>query len=189
MKKILISTALASLLLSCSVSANWVTGEATVLAVNRGEAAFHTILSSQQRLDAGITAGECGMGDVIFSTASSDTKLTLNFPVRQVSGTSSDGSSYTDARLTVTPLINTDNGRRFYLVEAGSPEGTRVIAYKKGNFISAFDASSLKGDFDELSFRVGKKELILHTVNAGRSADYVLKFDSKTDSFNATLKA
>ena len=64
-----------------------------------------------------------------------------------------------------------------------------VIAYKKGNFISAFDASSLKGDFDELSFRVGKKELILHTVNAGRSADYVLKFDSKTDSFNATLKA
>lgn len=189
MKKILISTALTSLLLACSVSANWVTGEATVLAVNRGEAAFHTILSSQQRLDAGITAGECGMGDVIFSTASSDTKLTLNFPVRQVSGTSSDGSSYTDARLTVTPLINTDNGRRFYLIEAGSPKGTRVIAYKKGNFISAFDASSLKEDFDELSFQVGKKELILHTVKDGSPADYILKFDNKTDSFSAALKA
>lgn len=189
MKKVIISTALASLLLGLSVSANWVTGEATVLAVNRGEAAFHTMLSSRQCLDAGITAGEGGMGDVIFSTVSSDTKLALNFPIRQVSGTRKDGSSYTDAKLTVTPLINTDNGRRFYLVEAGSPEGTQVIAYKKGNFMSVFDASSLKDDFDELSFQVGKKELILHTVKDGRPLDYILKFDSKTDSFNAALKA
>lgn len=66
MKKILASALFLSLALSCGVSANWMTGESTVVAVNRGEAAFHSSLSSEQRLDVGMTADSTGSADVIF---------------------------------------------------------------------------------------------------------------------------
>ena len=116
-------------------------------------------------------------------------KLTLTCPVRQSSGTSADETSYTDAKLTVTPLINTDSGRRFYLVETGTAGGSQIVAYKKGIFTVVFAADSLKTDFDEVSFQAAKKELLLHTVTNGAAADYILKFDNKTGTFNATLKA
>jgi len=189
MKKIILSAVFASFILAGTVSANWITGESTILAVSQGEAAFHTTLSSDQRLDAGMTSGESVNADVIFSTASSTEKLTITCPVRQSSGTSADGTSYTDAKLTVTPLINTDSGRRFYLVETGTAGGSQIVAYKKGIFTVVFAADSLKTDFDEVSFQAAKKELLLHTVTNGAAADYILKFDNKTGTFNATLKA
>ena len=100
MKKVWISAALFSILLSAGVSANWATGDSTILAVNQGEAAFHTSLSSEQRLDVGMTSGESGSADIIFSMNSSENKLTLSsIPVKVTSGTSSDGHSYTDAKL------------------------------------------------------------------------------------------
>ena len=46
MRKIVLTVALAALTLASSVSANWITGEPTILAVNAGEAAFHTALTS-----------------------------------------------------------------------------------------------------------------------------------------------
>ena len=51
MRKILLTAAFAALTLASSVSANWITGEPTILAVNSGEAAFHTALTGDQRLD------------------------------------------------------------------------------------------------------------------------------------------
>lgn len=77
MKKLIASALLFSFALAGGVSANWVTGESTVIAVNQGEAAFHAPLSSEQRLDVGMNAGNSGSADVIFSTASSESKLAL----------------------------------------------------------------------------------------------------------------
>ena len=57
MKKALISATLFSILLTAGASANWTAGDSTILAVNQGEAAFHTSLSSEQRLDVGMTSG------------------------------------------------------------------------------------------------------------------------------------
>ena len=56
MRKIVLTAALAALTLASSVSANWITGEPTILAVNAGEAAFHTALTSDQRIDGNLTA-------------------------------------------------------------------------------------------------------------------------------------
>lgn len=189
MKKVLITAALFSMLLSAGVSANWIAGDATVLAVNWGEAAFHTSLSSEQRLDMGLTSGDKGTADIIFSTASSDNKLTLSsIPVKVTAGTSSDGSSYTDAKVTVTPLIDSDSGRRYYLVETGTLAGTQIIGYSKGNFTSLFTGSSL-GDTDgDASFEVGKKELLLHVAKGETKEDYSLTYDHKTGSFTGELK-
>lgn len=47
MKKLIASALLFSFALAGGVSANWVTGESTVIAVNQGEAAFHGALSSE----------------------------------------------------------------------------------------------------------------------------------------------
>lgn len=189
MKKLIASALLFSFALAGGVSANWVTGESTVIAVNQGEAAFHAALSSEQRLDVGMNAGNSGSADVIFSTASSENKLALSpLPVKIESGTSSDGTSYADAKLTITPLVDNSNGQRYYLVETGSPAGTQIVAYKNGNFTSAFTAASLMEGAESASFTVDKKELTLHLVKGEVKADYLLKYDSKTGTFNATLK-
>lgn len=189
MKKLIASALLLSFALAGTVSAGWVSGESTVIAVNQGEAAFHGPLSSEQRLDVGMTGGSSGRADVIFSNKSSESRLALSaLPVNIESGTSSDGTSYQDAKLTITPLVDNDSGQRYYLVETGSPEGTQIIVYKKGNFTSVFNASSLMEGADSASFEVQKKDLILHLEKGDTKADYTLAFDSKTGTFNATLK-
>ena len=128
-----------------------------------------------------MTSGETGSADLIFSVGESGNKLTLSsLPVKVTSGTSSDGHGYTDAKLTITPLINTDTG---------TPAGTQIISYSKGNFTSLFTASSLKDTADSASFEVGKKELLLHLTAGGTKEDYVLKYDSKTNTFTGTLKS
>ena len=78
MRKIVLTAALAALTLASSVSANWITGEPTILAVNAGEAAFHTALTSDQRLDVNLTAGMEGKADLTFTTKASGSELSLS---------------------------------------------------------------------------------------------------------------
>lgn len=78
MRKIVLTAALAALTLASSVSANWITGEPTILAVNAGEAAFHTALTSDQRLDVNLTAGTEGKADLTFTTKASESELALS---------------------------------------------------------------------------------------------------------------
>lgn len=189
MKKLIASALLLSFALAGTVSAGWVSGESTVIAVNQGEAAFHGPLSSEQRLDVGMTGGSSGRADVIFSNKSSESRLALSaLPVNIESGTSSDGTSYQDAKLTITPMVDNDSGQRYYLVETGNPEGTQIIAYKKGNFTQAFTAASLMEGADSASFTVDKKELTLHLEKGEVKSDYLLTYDSRTGTFNAKQK-
>ena len=115
MRKILLTAAFAALTLASSVSANWITGEPTILAVNSGEAAFHTALTSDQRLDVNLTAGAEGKADLTFTTKASESELSLTaLPVLV-----SEEAGFADAKLTITPLVNDANGLRFYLVDTG----------------------------------------------------------------------
>lgn len=190
MKKILISAAICSMLFTAGASANWITGEPSIMAVNGGEAAFHTSLNSAQRLDINLTSGTSGKADMIFSAEGYDDSLTLSsLPVKAVTETGTNGATYTDSKVTVTPLINDGNGQRFYLVDTGDGLGMTIVAYSKGSFKTAFSTSSLPETYGTGSFEVSKKAILFHGKNANGESTYTLTYDKKTGLFNAAKNA
>ena len=91
-----------------------------------------------------------------------------------------------NAIVSVTPVINTDNGKRFYIIDTGAPGGCLVVSYSGGKFKTAFDASSVPGDWTSASIEVQKKDLILHLSDAaGTTQDHVLVYDKKAGTFTA----
>ena len=181
MRKMLLTAAFAALTLASSVSANWITGEPTILAVNSGEAAFHTALTSDQRLDINLTAGAEGKADLTFTTKASESALSLTaLPVLV-----SEESGYADAKLTITPLVNDANGLRFYLVDTGEAGGAHIVSYKGGTFKSAFDAAELQDVTGTSYFTVEKKQLLLHVNENGTEDIYTLSLDTKSITFTA----
>lgn len=181
MRKIVLTAALAALTLASSVSANWITGEPTILAVNSGEAAFHTALTSDQRLDVNLTAGAEGRADLTFTTKASESALSLTaLPVLV-----SEEAGYADAKLTITPLVNDANGLRFYLVDTGEAGGAHIVSYKGGTFKSAFDAAELQDVTGTSYFTVEKKQLLLHVNENGTEDTYTLSLDTKSLTFTA----
>ena len=181
MRKILLTAAFAALTLASSVSANWITGEPTILAVNSGEAAFHTALTSDQRLDVNLTAGAEGKADLTFTTKASESALSLtDLPVLV-----NEEAGFADAKLTITPLVNDANGLRFYLVDTGEAGGAHIVSYKGGTFKSAFDAAELQDVTGTSYFTVEKKQLLLHVNENGTEDIYTLSLDSKSITFTA----
>ena len=181
MRKIVLTAALAALTLASSVSANWITGEPTILAVNSGEAAFHTALTSDQRLDVNLTAGAEGKADLTFTTKASESALSLTaLPVLV-----NEEAGFADAKLTITPLVNDANGLRFYLVDTGEAGGAHIVSYKGGTFKSAFDAAELQDVTGTSYFTVEKKQLLLHVNENGTEDIYTLSLDSKSLTFTA----
>ena len=181
MRKILLTAAFAALTLASSVSANWITGEPTILAVNSGEAAFHTALTSDQRLDVNLTAGAEGKADLTFTTKASESALSLTaLPVLV-----NEEAGYADAKLTITPLVNDANGLRFYLVDTGEAGGAHIVSYKGGTFKNAFDAAELQDVTGTSYFTVEKKQLLLHVNENGTEDIYTLYLDSKSITFTA----
>lgn len=175
MKK-LILTAASIGLSGLTASANWITGEPAIMAVNQGEAAFHISLSSNQLLDANL-ASSTSLADVIFTNKSSKGSLALtSLPLAKTSGTGSDGAAYEDAELTITPLVNDGNGQRFYLISTGPHDGAHIVAYSKGNFTDAFSSASLDGETGSASFEVTKKEILLHFQSEAGTTTYKLTY-------------
>ena len=180
MRKMLLTAAFAAFTLASSVSANWITGEPTILAVNSGEAAFHTALTSDQRLDVNLTAGE-GKADLTFTTKASESALSLTaLPVLV-----NEEAGYADAKLTITPLVNDANGLRFYLVDTGETGGAHIVSYKGGAFQSAFSAAELQDVTGTSYFTVEKKQLLLHVNENGTEDTYTLSLDAKSLMFTA----
>lgn len=181
MRKMLLTAAFAALTLASSVSANWITGEPTILAVNSGEAAFHTALTSDQRLDVNLTAGAEGKADLTFTTKASESALSLTaLPVLV-----NEEAGFADAKLTITPLVNDANGLRFYLVDTGEAGGAHIVSYKGGTFKSAFDAAELQDVTGTSYFTVEKKQLLLHVNENGTEDIYTLSLDTKSITFTA----
>lgn len=181
MRKMLLTAAFAALTLASSVSANWITGEPTILAVNSGEAAFHTALTNDQRLDVNLTAGEEGKADLTFTTKASSSELSLSsLPILV-----NEEHGYADATLTITPLVNDANGLRFYLVDTGEAGGAHIVSYKGGTFKSAFSAAELQDMTGTSYFTVEKKQLLLHVNENGTEDTYTLSLDTKSLMFTA----
>ena len=177
-KKICIVASLLSVSLTMGISANWLTGNETVLAVSQGEAAFQTSLSTDQKLAMNLTASDTASCDIVFSTKASHSSLLLSsLPV----SVSNNGSQ--DAKVTITQLVNDSNGLRFYLIDTGDAQSAAIVSYKKGIFAKAFSASSLQ-ETGNSSFEVTKKELLFH---AG-SSTYALSLTSKNSTFSAVKK-
>ena len=177
-KKVCIASALCTFALAGTISANWLTGNETVLAVSQGEAAFQTSLSSDQKLAMNLTASDTASADLVFSTKASSSVLTLSsLPVN----VSTDGNQ--DAKVSVTQLVNDGNGLRFYLVETGNAESASIVSYKRGVFTTAFSSASLN-ESGAASFEVTKKEILLH---AG-SSTYALTLNAKEGTFTAVKK-
>ena len=189
MKKVILSCAMA-LALTTSVSANWVTGEQTVLAVTNtvvnennvevtrgGEAAFHLALTSDQRLDANLTFSDTARADLTFTTRASENILSKS----EIPVLINDDSGYQDATLTITPLVNDTSGLRCYLISTGDVNGAFIISYKKGEFKEIFSGASLELPALPASFDVEKKSILFH---AGDS-NYTLSYDSKEGVFKA----
>lgn len=184
MRKIVLTVALAALTLASSVSANWITGEPTILAVNAGEAAFHTALTSDQRLDVNLIAGMEGKADLTFTTKASESELALS-ALSALPVLVSEEGGYADAKLTITPLVNDANGLRFYLVDTGEAGGAHIVSYKGGTFKNAFDAADLENINGASSFTVEKKQIFFHTKENGTDATYTLSLDTKSLTFTA----
>lgn len=183
MKKVLLTAAFCCLA-GLTASANWITGEPTILAVNQGEAAFHMSLSSNQLLDANL-ASSTSLADLIFTNKSSKGSLALtSLPLSKTSGTGSDGSTYEDAELTITPLVNDGNGQRFYLISTGPHDGAHIVAYSKGNFTDAFSSASLTEETGTATFEVTKKEVLLHFASDNGTNTYRLTYQ-KDGTFDA----
>ena len=181
-KKILLSAALLSLSMAAGVSANWLTGSPTVLAVSHGESAFQTALSNDQRLAVNLTASDSASADIVFSTQASSSVLTLSgLPVE----ISSDDNQ--DAKVSITPLVNDGNGLRFYLIDTGKAAGASIVSYKRGNFATAFSTSAIPENA-VTSFEVTKKEVLLHVTQNGSTETYSLSLNAKEGTFTAQKK-
>ena len=181
LKKVLFSAALLSLAVSAGVSANWITGNPTVLAVSHGEAAFQTSLSNDQRLALNLSSEDTATADIVFSTQASSSVLTLSsLPV----SVSADDNQ--DAQVSITPLVNDGNGLRFYLVDTGKGSGSSIVSYKRGNFATAFTPSV--SDKATASFEVTKKEVLLHVTENGSTETYSLVLNAKDGTFTAQKK-
>ena len=181
MRKMLLTAAFAALTLASSVSANWITGEPTILAVNSGAAAFHTALTSDQRLDVNLTAGAEGKADLTFTTKASESSLSLTaLPVLV-----NEEAGFADAKLTITPLVNDANGLRFYLVDTGEAGGAHIVSDKGAAFKSAFSAAELQDVTGTSYFTVEKKQLLLHVNENGTEDIYTLSLDTKSITFTA----
>ena len=178
LKKAGVLSALCSLALVTGISANWLTGNETVLAVSQGEAAFQTSLSSDQKLAMNLTASDTATADLVFSTKASSSVLTLSSLPVQVS---TDG--HQDAKVTVTQLVNDGNGLRFYIIDTGNAESASIVSYKRGNFATAFSAASLNTS-SRASFEVNKKEILFHAGDATSG----LTLNAKDGTFTAVKK-
>ena len=92
----------------------------------------------------------------------------------------------TGLSLQFRPFVNTGNGKRFYLLDTGTPQGTKLIAYAKGEYHTAFDAATLAGDYKKSEIEITKKEIKITLEDAeGNTASYPLTYDNKTKMFTA----
>ncbi|MDY6084973.1 MAG: hypothetical protein SPI25_07010 [Dialister sp.] len=182
MKKTLLSLAAAVFLLTGSACANWTEGNTSTLAAANGEAAVQMNLTTDQKLGINIYTEDAGRADAIFSTDASDSTLSLSeLPLKL---THKDGG--VNALVWVTQFVNTDSGRRFYIIQTGNIQGLRIVSYRKGTYQMAFEPSALDPKAEGAYLEIQKKKLILHIETPEGEKSYDLVYNSSLDSFTAS---
>lgn len=182
MQKKIISMALsAALLLSGSAYADWISGNSASLTIPSGDSSIMMDLADTPIL---VTLKEQtpGKADVTFEPGT-DAPFTLkDIPVqlfKRKAKTSPDSLN-----ISIVPIINSGNGRTFYLTETGDANGCVLVSYHNGTFTKAFKASSVPGNWKDANIAITAKKLVLNLIDSkGAVTEYQLAYDKKSNTF------
>ena len=182
MQKKIISMALsAALLLSGSACADWISGNSASLTIPSGDSSIMMDLADTPIL---VTLKEQtpGKADVTFEPGI-DAPFTLkDIPVQLFKGKAK--TSPDSLNISIVPIINSGNGRTFYLTETGDANGCVLVSYHNGTFTKAFEASSVPGNWKDANIAITAKKLVLNLINSkGAVTEYQLAYDKKSNTF------
>lgn len=182
MQKKIISMALsAALLLSGSAYADWISGNSASLTIPTGDSSIMMDLADTPIL---VTLKEQtpGKADVTFEPGT-DAPFTLkDIPVQLFKGKAK--TSPDSLHISIVPIINSGNGRTFYLTETGDANGCVLVSYHNGTFTKAFEASSVPGNWKDANIAITAKKLVLNLINSkGAVTEYQLAYDKKSNTF------
>lgn len=182
MQKKIISMALsAALLLSGSAYADWISGNSASLTIPSGDSSIMMDLADTPIL---VTLKEQtpGKADVTFEPGT-DAPFTLkDIPVQLFKGKAK--TSPDSLNISIVPIINSGNGRTFYLTETGDVNGCVLVSYHNGTFTKAFEASSVPGNWKDANIAITAKKLVLNLIDRkGAVTEYQLAYDKKSNTF------
>ena len=182
MQKKIISMALsAALLLSGSAYADWISGNSASLTIPSGDSSIMMDMADTPIL---VTLKEQtpGKADVTFEPGT-DAPFTLkDIPVQLFKGKAK--TSPDSLNVSIVPIINSGNGRTFYLTETGDANGCVLVSYHNGTFTKAFEASSVPGNWKDANIAITAKKLVLNLIDSkGAVTEYQLAYDKKSNTF------
>lgn len=182
MQKKIISMALsAALLLSGSAYADWISGNSASLTIPSGDSSIMMDLADTPIL---VTLKEQtpGKADVTFEPGT-DAPFTLkDIPVQLFKGKAK--TSPDSLNISIVPIINSGNGRTFYLTATGDANGCVLVSYHNGTFTKAFEASSVPGNWKDANIAITAKKLVLNLIDSkGAVTEYQLAYDKKSNTF------
>lgn len=182
MQKKIISMALsAALLLSGSAYADWISGNSASLTIPSGDSSIMMDLADTPIL---VTLKEQtpGKADVTFEPGT-DAPFTLkDIPVQLFKGKAKTSPDLLN--ISIVPIINSGNGRTFYLTETGDANGCVLVSYHNGTFTKAFEASSVPGNWKDANIAITAKKLVLNLIDSkGAVTEYQLAYDKKSNTF------
>lgn len=182
MQKKIISMALsAALLLSGSAYADWISGNSASLTIPSGDSSIMMDLADTPVL---VTLKEQtpGKADVTFEPGT-DAPFTLkDIPVQLFKGKAKTSPDLLN--ISIVPIINSGNGRTFYLIETGDADGCVLVSYHNGTFTKAFEASSVPGNWKDANIAITAKKLVLDLIDSkGAVTEYQLAYDKKSNTF------
>lgn len=182
-KKILALSACMALFMAGSSYADWIPGAENRFFVANGESAARISLTAQQTLKVTLSTKEDG--EAAFYFLYGDTDDADAFALKLPCLVQTDDMGRT-ALISVTPLVDSGSGKRFYSIDTGAPGGCLLVSYGGGKYKTVFDASQIEGDWTSADIEVQKKNLVLHLKTAdGKTQDHILTYDKKSDTFSA----
>ncbi|WP_407388601.1 hypothetical protein [Allisonella histaminiformans] len=180
-KKIISMVLSAALLLSGSAYADWISGNSASLTIPSGDSSIMMDLADTPIL---VTLKEQtpGKADVTFEPGT-DAPFTLkDIPVQLFKGKAK--TSPDSLNISIVPIINSGNGRIFYLIETGDADGCVLVSYHNGTFTKAFEASSVPGNWKDANIAITAKKLVLDLIDSkGTVTEYQLAYDKKSNTF------
>lgn len=181
-KKIIALATCAALALGDSAYADWATGAENRFFVSGGEAAARMSLTAQQTLKVTVSTKDENAGFYfLYGNTDDADAFALQLPALV-----QDEGTVKTALVSVMPLVDTGNGKRYYVIDTGAPGGCLIVSYAQGKYKTVFDASSVEGDWNSAELEVQKKQLVLHLKDAaGKTQDHILTYDKKSGTFSA----
>ncbi len=181
-KKVLAIALSAALALGGSAYADWQTGAENRFFVSGGEAAARVSLTAQQTLKVTVSTKDENAGFYfLYGNTDDADAFALQLPALV-----QDEGSVKTALVSVMPLVDTGNGKRYYVIDTGAPGGCLIVSYGQGKYKTVFDASTVEGSWSSAEIEVQKKQLVLHLKDAaGKTQDHILTYDKKSNTFSA----